>query len=582
MSDPVDAQIDEKLRSAGEAWRTRRPNTGTSVDPASFGDSPPRRLMPALVSATAVVTVALIAVLVIVSLPPSNQNPAAASPSPPPSTSSTAPDHANVFVTATGDTRCFSIGGCGVFLTLTETRSPVVATWGLEPAEADSRLPVGASLTLVAGRYLVRAHLDAFSDVISNDEPRQHHAVAECQAIVYVGDASIEIGIEFLGTEPCTITVNPDAALLSPEPTVEATPRPTLAPAVSATPTPSSTLLEPPADAVRTVVVDGARAFDGFAQLGPRVVSVTDSGIALIDLEQEMTTALYSMRRREQILALDMSGDTVVWATGKYDGYSPGRAPCDVDGGLNWRIFAHTISTGLQREIVAGRNAIEIGCAAWAPVIATDGELLAYAEESSEPLEWQIVVRSIVSGDVVRTIDAGRLVAHLELDDGDVAYTTGVPSDPSNPYWELEQLRLMLSTRAEPEPVRVEQGFWSFSFAGGRMTWRAASGDSSGTAWTATVDDRTAVRIPTDAGRACSPRTSGALVSCVTMTDTSTTGNIWDARTGVTYQLEPGIWMDGLYTNGGRLVWYGDRYEPGNEAWLVQGIPLSEVAGLAP
>ena len=362
----------------------------------------------------------------------------------------------------------------------------------------------------------------------------------------------------------------PDGTTPSPTPV----PTPTATPTTTATPV--SNTIDLPADAIRTVTPAGTRPFDGFAQFGPLAASVTDTGLSLFDLEHETTTELFRTRRNEFIVALDMNGDNVVWVVGKYDVNSH-RVPCDVSGGLDWRVVVYTISTGAQHEIASGRNVKEIGCAAWAPTAAVDGDFVAYSAESADPAKWQITMRSIASGEVTRTIDAGRVVADLDVARGDVAFTTGVPSDPSNPYVELGQLRLMLSTQAEPEPRVVARGEWGVSFADGRMVWGSDSSDTSpAQCWTATIDDLTPLQIAVDAGRGCSPQTSGDLVSFVTWTDADTTGNIWDARTGLTRQLTPGLWLDGIYTSGGWLVWTGDTLGP-VDVWTVQGLPLSDV-----
>jgi hypothetical protein len=252
--------------------------------------------------------------------------------------------------------------------------------------------------------------------------------------------------------------------------------------------------------------------------------------------------------------------------------------PCDIGGGLNWHIVAHEISTGSEAEIASGRHIQRIGCAAWAPTVAIDGEFVAYAQEGNDSSEWEIVVRSLASGEVVRTIGTGRVVADVDLDGMDVAFVNGVPDDPLSPYFVLTRRRLMLSVATEPEPKLVERGAsWSVSFAEGRMTWWINPGTSSGQCWTASVEDLTPLRIAGDSYRVGSPRTSGDLVTYVAATETTAVGEIWVARTGMTYQLAPDIWMEGLFSNGGWLVWYGDRYSYGNEVTLVQGLPFAEV-----
>ena len=384
----------------------------------------------------------------------------------------------------------------------------------------------------------------------------------------------------------------PQTPPASAEPTGAGTPRPTLRPSSPtpvhspaatplATASPTSNVIDLTADAIRTVVADGIWPHDGFAQFGPLVASVTETGIELLDLEHQTTTELYATRRNERILSLEMSGDTVAWAVGKYDRNSR-RAPCDIGGGLTWRIVAHTISTGSEAEIASGRHVEVIGCAAWAPTVAVDGELVAYTVEASGPSAWEIVVRSLESGEVVRTIATGRVVADLDLDGMDVAYVTGVPDDPSNPYFVLSRRRLMLSVATEPEPKLVAPGpSWSVSFAGGRMAWATNRESSSGQRWTATIEDLTHVRISDAAERVSSPRTSGSLVTFGKSSDTKSVGQIWDERTNVIYEVAPDLWMEGLFSNGGWLVWYGDRYDIGNEVALVQGLPLTEVPELA-
>ena len=310
------------------------------------------------------------------------------------------------------------------------------------------------------------------------------------------------------------------------------------------------------------------------------MASVTATGIELLDLEHQTTTELFRTRRNERILSLDMNGDTVVWAVGKYDRNSR-RVPCDIGGGLTWRIVAHTISTGSEAEIASGRHVAVIGCAAWAPTVAVDSEFVAYAQETSEPGVWEIVVRSLTSGEVARRITSDRVVADIDLDEMDVAYVNGVPNDPSNPYFELSRRRLLLSVAPQPESTLVVRDpSWSVSFAGGRMAWATNRDSSSGQRWTATTEDLTHVRISDTAERVSSPRTSGSLVTFGKFSDTESVGQIWDERTNAIYELAPDIWMEGLFSDGGWLVWYGDRNVNGDLIPLVQGLPLAEVPAL--
>jgi hypothetical protein len=322
------------------------------------------------------------------------------------------------------------------------------------------------------------------------------------------------------------------------------------------------------------------RAYDGYAQFGPLVASATETGIDVLDLESQTRTQIYATRRNERLLSLDMNGDTIVWAIGKYDENSD-RVPCDYGGGLDWRIVAHTIRTGSQTTVASGRHAREIGCGAWAPVVVVDADLVAHTQEGGRPAEWQILVRSIETGEVVQAISVARIVIDVDLDGRDVAYTSGVVDDPSNPYFELAQVRLMLSLEGATDPTLVDRiNSWDVSFADGRLAWATREG-SSRQCWTATVEEPTPVRISSDVDACGLPLTAAGLVIYATGSETSWLGNIWDERTGLTHRFDTGMWADRLSGNGGWLVWYGEQNDDGNLIRLVKGVPTSEVAELA-
>ena len=95
---------------------------------------------------------------------------------------------------------------------------------------------------------------------------------------------------------------------------------------------------------------------------------------------------------------------------------------------------------------------------------------LSRSRASDAPHATTIVVKSLTSGDTVRTIKSDVIVDDLDLSAGNVAYiegkaNAGDPYDPVDPTW------LMLSTVDQPTPVRIADNVDGLSFSDGRLAW---------------------------------------------------------------------------------------------------------------
>jgi hypothetical protein len=436
----------------------------------------------------------------------------------------------------------------------------------MEPVRGNSddfRLPTDASTSLSPGIYRLSAEVISTDAVSSGGYIRVGES--GCEATIEVDEYTsvARVDISFNGTRPCGMSAD-----------LESNPPP------SPTPPAPDGLIQLAPDAIRTLAADNLRARDGYAQFGPLVASATDTGIDVLDLERQTRTEIYTTGSDERILWLDIDDETIVWAVGQYDENSD-RVPCDYGGGLDWRIMVHSITTGSQTTAASGRHVRQMGCGAWYPVVAVDSDLFAYSQESNRPGEWQIIVQSMSSGEVARTISAAHVIVDVDIDGTDVAYTTADVEDPSSPYFTMTQVRLLLSTESQSEATVVDRIDSPASFADGRLAWGTREG-SLRQCWTATVDDLRPVQISDDNYACGAPETAGGLVQYATASDTYWFGNIWDERDGITLRFDTGMWAERLSGNGGWLVWYGEQNDDGDLIPLVQGLPLSELPGLAP
>jgi hypothetical protein len=355
----------------------------------------------------------------------------------------------------------------------------------------------------------------------------------------------------------------------TPSETANSTPARTTAPGLVANP---GDIIVVPVDAVRTLGADVPRGH-GFAQDGPKASYVDDAGVKLVNLETGSTELVAS-----GAAALDLSGNNLVWVSGRYD-RETSVVPCGSQGSFTWRIRVFDDSTGTTKQVDQGvANRVEY-CNAWPPVVAVDGDLLAYAVESpmpDSPEASTIVVRSVQSGEVVRMVESPLVIGAVDIDNGDVAYIAGdYPADPG-PYDELVHERLMLSTVNRPDSIVVSRDPDEISFSHGRLSW-FQSGDLPQPCFTATVDNL----VPVEVGERSGPPWSDALTSGSFVSFASNDlAWVWDESSGVTYPVQVPAYPEIVSTNGGWLVWAGNALNDADPA-ILQGLPVEDVPGIA-
>ncbi|HEY5519535.1 MAG TPA: hypothetical protein VIK08_02675 [Candidatus Limnocylindrales bacterium] len=354
-----------------------------------------------------------------------------------------------------------------------------------------------------------------------------------------------------------------------PEPTELPSPTPSATPAPTTSPTPSPSTSGPPAVAVR-LPSDKIRTVQAyareFAQSGSLVAYADGTGVELVDLEQQSTKELYRFGPGEDTSGVAMTANTVIWTVDKYDTYAGPSASCPWQGDVSWTINAYDLATSTTSVVASGRHTKVVVCGAEPPPIAISGDLVAYGREGTSD-GWTIVVQSLSTGEVVRSIDTEGRLDDVALDGQDVAY--------DEDYWPGS--RLMISTAAAPDPQFVMNDATSISFASGRLAWTAEGGDGD-EVWTATVSDPTPVKVSSDDYQLIfDVHTADGYVSYATSTGDSGIA-LWDERTGRLYELlERDAYPDDVVVGGGWIAWY-DPFDT-NPA-ILQGLPLSEVPRL--
>ena len=264
-----------------------------------------------------------------------------------------------------------------------------------------------------------------------------------------------------------------------------------------ATPAPPSPSASSPTAAVTLdpSVIRSIPLADGTpGQLGPRLAGISGDGndVVVTDLATGSVTSVSAhVRGHQEVLSVELSGNHLVWATGAWASYEPGVAPCSVGGAVSWTVWARDLEAGTDAEIAMGKNTDTESCAAYFPDIAVDGDLLAYAVEDHERASKEattLVIRSLVTGEIVRTVDTDLYIEDLAISDEDVAFIDGHLS--TDPYSDIESPRLIVSTTDSPALRLIETGQYvdSLSFVNGRLAWLGDEADDE-EVWTADVKD---------------------------------------------------------------------------------------------
>lgn len=224
----------------------------------------------------------------------------------------------------------------------------------------------------------------------------------------------------------------------------------------------------------------------------------------------------------DQVLSLGY-GENQFWTEGHYD-QNPGSAPCAVDGALTWSLYV-VASNGNTEKLASGVNSEPRSCGAAKPLVASDGFMVALAQEAprdGHPEAWQITLLNTISSTTLRTITTDEDVTSLGVSGDNVAYTEGTYDADQQPDSDINT-RLMISAADHPDPVDVAPDAYDVSFHGDRLAWvndPAASQqrDSAAapTLMTATTTDLTPQLLASHVGSPLRPPVSaGDLVAWV-------------------------------------------------------------------
>jgi hypothetical protein len=326
---------------------------------------------------------------------------------------------------------------------------------------------------------------------------------------------------------------------------------------------------------VRTVVPDfnDEIAYWNFAQSGPLATFTGFSDtktLYLADLSTGSASVLATASNRE-VLGTSFSGDEVVWVDGESDGYR-NFIPCGNQGGVDWKIRLTNVVTDETRTIASGRNTLRDFCAASAPRVAIDSNLVAFATEDprgDRPKGWKIVVMNVDDGSTVRLIETDHEVFDLALDHGDVAYVEGTYPKGGD-FWP-DKTWLVLNSANDAVSVTVDENIEEFSFREGRIAWYRNGNNEPGHLMTAIVADTT----PIDLGPAVwtAPLTTGPRVYYRTEAGMAQ----WDASTGHVLLITGMSRPDAVLVNDGWMVWVGRDTTSDLMTPFVSGFPLSAI-----
>jgi hypothetical protein len=346
---------------------------------------------------------------------------------------------------------------------------------------------------------------------------------------------------------------------------------------------------------------------------GPRVVfNVANPNrkrnLYLVDLsEKKLSIVASAPPGEERVWFPDITSDWIVWTEYHYD--NPGEQE---RGPSHWRVLAKRVGGDTADLIAEGTHVRVVGLGGGAaPAIAcVDGDLLAYAIEAPRPQHpdaWSIVIRSLVTGSIVRTIATDRDLYRFDLADGDVVYSEGT-TDTTLDFKYVT--RLMISTAEQPEPFEVGRHAYEVAAGGDRFAW--VRDDASGEAgspmpiapviMTATFSDPASVQVSVRTRGPAPPAGwgppllgglwPGASDDAIAWHDRQTDGTwegsvrrvaLFDPRTGRSYQIEPSPNPVVVSVQGGWIVWNVDTNPDNTEInHVIFGIPVDEALGRAP
>ena len=323
----------------------------------------------------------------------------------------------------------------------------------------------------------------------------------------------------------------------------------------------------------------------------------------LVDLTQPAVHIIARAAAGDVSWTPDISGHWVVWTEYQFD--HPGQGS---QGSSHWKILALDLDSGTTTVVATGvHNRLTAGSAA--PALArVDGDLVAYGVQdprAGAPLGWSIIVKSLVTGDTIRTIDTDLDLYDFDISDGNVVYSEG-KTDPDLDF--KYDTRLMISTPSDATPLVIAQDAFEVAAGHARFAWdsdAAADADRSPlpeqpVVMTATFQVPSQIQTsvlthgpppPPDWGSpllgALFPSTDGDYVGWQDrQTDGTWSGEvrrvgIWSASRGVAYELDGANDPVEVHLGGGWLTWNTDlNADQSDESNSLHGVELTTLDGL--
>lgn len=280
----------------------------------------------------------------------------------------------------------------------------------------------------------------------------------------------------------------------------------------AASPPPSGTGTLTLAEAAIRTVPSGVAA--SYTAYGSRafeiVVDPKTNTLTMLDLASGDSTELVTLAKNHAAAQIAATDDRLIWVETWRDNPSPPTqdVPGCVDAGkpLRWGITSLTISMGVRSTIDGGTNvrtAYSGQCAdVSAPVVATDGDRVAYTREAtttSHPFGDQIVVRSVANGSEIHSITTDGMVEDLNVVGSTIAYREN--TDDSTGILIYGTGRLMVARADQAAPVKLDDGIGALAFGGTRLAWVRADA-TPGSVWTTTLGSSSISQIlaPVDQG----------------------------------------------------------------------------------
>jgi hypothetical protein len=277
------------------------------------------------------------------------------------------------------------------------------------------------------------------------------------------------------------------------------------------------------------------------------------------------------------------------------------RAPNNEDtggdpfGGLpqHWQVVSLDLADRARSVVASGTNhrvAVGMeGAAINPPVLAVDGDRVAYTVEATAPdapNANEIVLRSLADGSVIRRVTTKGLVPWIGLAGNAMAYREALGTDLDG--MTVRDARLMIAATDARSFEPVDDHVGSAAITADRLVWGRIDA-TDGSAWTRPLLGGSPVQIagPTDVGfrstdepgifqiSASGGFASWLAVGTVNGSDSSFVPFIWASGDPAARLLVPSSPIDTISVSGDWLTWNQSDDPP-----LLRGATLTEVAAL--